>query len=231
MLICEQCKNEHDGKYGSGRFCCIKCARQFSSNSKREEKNEKLRELYKGRGFGAAITNKGKPLSQEKKDAISKKAKQNHIDNPEIAINRGKKRIGREVSKETRQKISDKCKGKTGGYREGSSRAKGGWYKGIRCDSSWELAWILYNLDHNITFYRNKKSYEYIWEGKVRRYYPDFILEDGTVIEIKNFITEQVIAKASAVANIKIICKEEIKLYLDYVIEKYGKDFTRLYGE
>ena len=28
--ICEYCGNEHNGTYGSGRFCCASCARQFS---------------------------------------------------------------------------------------------------------------------------------------------------------------------------------------------------------
>ena len=31
MKICEYCGKEHDGSYGSGRFCCAKCARKFSN--------------------------------------------------------------------------------------------------------------------------------------------------------------------------------------------------------
>lgn len=31
MYICEYCGNEHDGSYGSGRFCSSKCARKFSN--------------------------------------------------------------------------------------------------------------------------------------------------------------------------------------------------------
>lgn len=30
-MICENCGSNHDGSYGSGRFCCNKCARSFSS--------------------------------------------------------------------------------------------------------------------------------------------------------------------------------------------------------
>lgn len=29
MKICEQCGNEHDGSYGSGRFCSDSCRRRF----------------------------------------------------------------------------------------------------------------------------------------------------------------------------------------------------------
>jgi DNA-directed RNA polymerase subunit RPC12/RpoP len=39
---CENCKNLHDGEYGSGRFCNNKCARSFSTKYKRNEINEKV---------------------------------------------------------------------------------------------------------------------------------------------------------------------------------------------
>lgn len=42
MLVCEYCKSEHDGSYGSGRFCCNKCARAYSTHSKRSEINKKV---------------------------------------------------------------------------------------------------------------------------------------------------------------------------------------------
>lgn len=32
-MICENCGKEHDGTYGSGRFCCSKCARSFSTKN------------------------------------------------------------------------------------------------------------------------------------------------------------------------------------------------------
>lgn len=41
-MICENCNKEHDGSYGSGRFCSSKCARCFSSRAKRKEINEKV---------------------------------------------------------------------------------------------------------------------------------------------------------------------------------------------
>ena len=30
-MVCENCGKEHDGSYGSGRFCCKECARSFST--------------------------------------------------------------------------------------------------------------------------------------------------------------------------------------------------------
>ena len=38
-MICENCGKEHNGEYGSGRFCCSKCARSFST--KNESNNYK----------------------------------------------------------------------------------------------------------------------------------------------------------------------------------------------
>lgn len=40
--LCEHCKKEHDGSYGSGRFCSKECARGFSTAAKRQEINLKL---------------------------------------------------------------------------------------------------------------------------------------------------------------------------------------------
>jgi len=50
-MICESCNRDHDGKYGSGRFCNATCARSFSSNCKREETNKKLAKNMKGYRF------------------------------------------------------------------------------------------------------------------------------------------------------------------------------------
>ena len=46
-MICENCGCNHDGTYGSGRFCSCKCARCFSSKAKREEINKKVSNTLK----------------------------------------------------------------------------------------------------------------------------------------------------------------------------------------
>ena len=33
MIICENCGKEHNGSYGSGRFCCKECARAYSTKN------------------------------------------------------------------------------------------------------------------------------------------------------------------------------------------------------
>lgn len=50
MSICENCGNEYNGNYGSGRFCSSVCARGFSTKAKRIEINEKVSLKIKGSG-------------------------------------------------------------------------------------------------------------------------------------------------------------------------------------
>jgi len=48
-MKCENCSNEHDGKYGSGRFCSSKCARGFSTKARRVELNNRVSKSLSGR--------------------------------------------------------------------------------------------------------------------------------------------------------------------------------------
>lgn len=54
-MICEKCKIEHNGSYGSGRFCSSKCSRSFSTSLKRCEINRKVSETLSNRGMGKEI--------------------------------------------------------------------------------------------------------------------------------------------------------------------------------
>jgi hypothetical protein len=48
MKYCENCGCKHDGSYGSGRFCSVKCSRGFSTKAKRKEINEKVSKSLRG---------------------------------------------------------------------------------------------------------------------------------------------------------------------------------------
>lgn len=39
-MICENCGKEHNGSYGSGRFCCKECAKAFSTKNDNKELKE-----------------------------------------------------------------------------------------------------------------------------------------------------------------------------------------------
>lgn len=50
MKVCENCGNEHGGTFGSGRFCCKKCARGFSTKEKRSLINKTVSKKLTGTG-------------------------------------------------------------------------------------------------------------------------------------------------------------------------------------
>jgi hypothetical protein len=115
-----------------------------------------------------------------------------------------------------------------GGYRQGSSRGHHGYYKGYWCDSTYELAYLIYCLDHNIKIERCKESFEYEIDGKKRKYHPDFIV-DNEIIEIKNFHREDVEIKINAVKKlnrkIKVLYYEDLIEIFEYVAKTYKKEF------
>lgn len=45
-MKCQNCNKEHDGSYGSGRFCSSHCARSFATSKNRKEINKKVSENY-----------------------------------------------------------------------------------------------------------------------------------------------------------------------------------------
>jgi hypothetical protein len=121
---------------------------------------------------------------------------------------------------------------KYGGYHGGGKGIKG-YYKGFWCDSSWELAYVIYNLEHDILFERNIKTFKYEYEGKIHTYLPDYYIRlDNTYIEIKGWENERWKSKINQFPNkLIVIKKKDIKKYLNYVIQKYGKDFIKLYDK
>jgi hypothetical protein len=130
---------------------------------------------------------------------------------------------------ETKKKLSIIAKQrKLGGYNRGSGRGCKGWYKGYFCDSSWELAFVIYCIDNNIEIKRNLEKRQYIWQNKIKNYIPDFIVE-GALIEIKGYVTEEWKAKIHSNPDVKVLYGKDMKPIIDYVINKYGKNYTSLY--
>lgn len=126
-----------------------------------------------------------------------------------------------------KQKISVALKGNTNWMHNktrGKYIFKKGIYKGLQCDSSWELAFAVYHIEHEKHIERYKGYYEYVIDGEIHRYIPDFITDDG-IFEIKGRKDKKSLEKEKQFPEITIIDKNSITKYLDYVIEKYGKEF------
>lgn len=132
-------------------------------------------------------------------------------------------------SEATKLRLSEVAKSrKLGGYVKGSGRGKKGWYRGFFCDSSWELAYVIYCIDHNIRIIRNYENRHYIWEGQLKNYIPDFIVED-VLTEIKGYKTKQWMAKLQYNPDVRVLYQEDLKHVFNYVHTKYGKNFIELY--
>lgn len=217
ILYCENCGKVIDGSYGSGRFCNRHCATIYGNTHrpKRSAESKKKTSISVKNSIKCQIA-----AERSRKIYHCKQC------NKEFSISDIRDINGRlYCSKECKHKYLSEH---TGGYREGSGRGKQGWYKGIHCDSSWELAYLVYHLDHNLYIERCKEKRQYVWNNKQHTYYPDFITDDG-IIEIKGYSTDQWKSKEEQNPDVKVLYKNEIKPYLDYVTNTYGTDFIKLY--
>jgi hypothetical protein len=208
-MICERCKCEHDGNFGTGRFCSKSCA------------------------------NSRGPRTKEFKKKVSKKLKGNIPWNKDKIIVQDEERTcptckGRFKVKKTSKKVycRGKCNPNWGGYREGSGRAKAGYYKGFYCGSTYELVWAIYQIDHNLPF----KRFEGFIEGNNIKYIPDFIV-DNTIIEIKGYEDEASVDAKTKLAESKgysviVLRKEDLQKEFDWVKKNYSfKNIFELYDD
>jgi hypothetical protein len=133
---------------------------------------------------------------------------------------------------ERRHKISHtmKLNPNSGGLRKGSGKGKHGTYKGIYCDSSWELAFLVYYLEHNLFIERCKERRKYTFENKQHIYIPDFVTDEG-IVEIKGYSTKQWEAKIKQNPDIKVLYFDDMQKYLDYTITKYGNKYWEVLYE
>jgi hypothetical protein len=231
-LHCLKCEEEYKilttlSKYEKGdykKFCSRKCA---NSRIWSEEHKRKLSEINKKsekvKTANSVITDKRKKSLDDGRN----KRKRLDITNDYICKYCGEPGID---NKKKGRKYHTECwKKASGGIRKGSSRGKCGCYKGYWCDSSYELAYLIYNLENDIKIERNKKGYEYYYNNEKHTFFPDFIV-NNKLVEIKNFRSELTDIKLKSVnKEIKIYYKDTIKPYLDYVIKKYGKKFIEMY--
>ena len=99
-----------------------------------------------------------------------------------------------------------------------------GTYKGIKCDSRWELAFLIYCLDKRKPIQRCNEVFSYTVRGKEHKYYPDFIIKK-TIIEVKGKYRKNLRYKLESVQKagfkILLIDKDKIQPYLEYCYKKY----------
>lgn len=222
---CERCGKTMTEQFGSGRFCSRACANAHKHSDESKAKASK------------SLSGRSRPLLAQQ---YSKLFEEKYKVNPNYCIVCGKPIPYKSRKRKT---CSDQCWHKKlslniQNTRENiglfniCSKYKYGTYKGIHCDSSWELAFVLYCLDHNINFNRNTKdAFTYTYEGNSHLYYPDFIIGD-TYIEIKGLYTDEAEAKKQCFPLDKrliILGKAELQPCLEYAKQVYGTQYYNIY--
>ncbi len=205
MKFCIKCNKEHDGSFGSGKFCSRKC-----SNSRIQTEELKLKKSISAKN------------SDKVKEANKKERTRHKKDTTTICLHCNKEIFHKAYNKRKYHKECwDKC---SGGFRENSTIKHREIYNGFQMDSGAEKTFAVL-LDKNyINWIKNNKTFfNYIdKKGKQRKYYPDFYLTDYNYwVEIKGkfYSNENDELKLKAVGdNIELIWSS--KIYLPKVINE-----------
>lgn len=222
---CERCNSLMLEKFGSGRFCSRSCA-----NSGHDQKSSLTR--------SESAHKAGKLIGEQK----HKETLTNYYKNPSRCDicntplpweRRNRKTCSKECYSAKRANIRFDTMSKISINHGNLHNHRFGFYKGIECDSSWELAFLLYHLDIGSQIKRNSDKFLYEFDGKVRSYYPDFII-DNVYYEIKGYKDDAYFEKVNQFPKdqvLVVIDKDLISFYLHYAATHYGDDFTYLYDK
>jgi len=130
---------------------------------------------------------------------------------------------------------SDKCRNiqrsQTAIKQLKKGNGKKGYYKGVWCDSTYELVFVIYHIENNIAIQRCLETFPYIFDNKPHTYNPDFIV-DNIIYEIKGYMNERAKIKHDAANEIKdvvLLRKNDLKPYFDFVKDKFNIPITRLH--
>ena len=224
---CLHCHSRISFKQKINKFCSSKCAATFNQKEGGHRKwtdEDKNKQSY-------LLKNKPIPSNRKIYDTVIRKCP---ICSSDFSIKEySKKECCSRICSYKHIKQTGKFKGKMGGFRLKGGRAKTGWYKGVFCGSTYELAWVITNLDNNVDFKRNLIGFPYTnSKGERRKYYPDFYLPlEDCYVEIKGYREKEFNNKQCSFPHkIKIIEKDEIKSIVSSVKEKYfTKNLQDLY--
>jgi hypothetical protein len=196
------------------------------------------------------------PRSVESCRKQSEKMKQQHKENPEafskfrrggsLATTNKRKSPTLSIcatcqvefeSRYTKVTCSRRCLGKHLSLKNldkiGTGFSKSGTYQNIKCQSTYELAFVIWALDNQLPIQRCRIRIPYFYEGKDRYYNPDFEIA-GKIYEIKGYVTEITQVKLTAAENsgieVIVIGNQNIRKYLEHVKTMHGIDVTKDYA-
>lgn len=229
-LVCPVCNSTYtvvttQHKFDIGDYkhtCSSSCAHKLSAmNTNIKDKNTKISKSFKYRKQEHIPTNR--ILKTFTCICCGK--------NYNLKEHKSQKYCSIECSKKYKHYLLSEAAKKRGigGYVENSiNNCKQGRYKGIKCDSSWELAFILWNEMQGKSIQRYKGYLTYMFEDKLCKYYPDFIIDDK-IYEIKGYYSSRAKAKHEQHPEVILLGREEMIPIIEEVKEKYGNNFIELY--
>lgn len=221
-FICRFCKQQRknaNALRNHERLCKQNPNRQLTTY-------EKYGSIPKFNDKGRSAWNKG--LSKETNDSLAKLSaimKQRVLDGTMVMPKPMDDPVVREKHKASMKAAYANYSRRTPG------KCKTGYYDGIWCDSSWELAYLLYCKLHGIRVRRNKDGFNYLWQEETHKYFPDFYLEDtGEYVEVKGYLSDRDQQKLLQFSGkLLVVGAKEMQPILAEVIQVYGKDFFNLY--
>ena len=114
-------------------------------------------------------------------------------------------------------------------------------YKDIYFDSSWELKYYMFCIDHDIPIKRATEHFNFIYNGEPwHKYTPDFIINNNEYVEIKgdhfwdndkNEDPNYILARIDCARKngVKILYKIDLQPVINWFDRKYGKSFLEKY--
>ena len=185
MLICKfctkECKNDNSLR-NHERVCKNNPNRQLTYFHSLEFKKHK-------RGGGDNQYTKAKKLGLPK-PVVSEETHKKLSEHNKSRSKEWNEENGKRISETIRRKVEE------GTWHTSLAKHMHIDYNGVDLHGAWELKYVQYLDSKSINWIRNKDSFIYVYNGKERRYTPDFYLPDtDEYIEIKGYKTEKDDAK------------------------------------
>lgn len=141
-----------------------------------------------------------------------------HSDESKLKMSEKMLKRPKEWFKENGKKVSETIQTKVAEGTWHTSLAKNMHYNynGVDLHGTWELKYAQYLDKNNIKWIRCKEQFDYFYDGKNRKYTPDFyLIESDEYIEIKGFKTDKDSSKWKQFPKdkiLKVLLKEDLQV-------------------
>ena len=202
MLNCQYCNKEcknNNSHVNHERMCKFNPTRKLPSKNKEFYKTRKnSNQFLKARELGLTDP----IVSEETRLKISKKSKNSWT-------LQKRKDWAERMKIQARKNLENHPESYS--YKNFCGRSKKTLYKDEWMHSSWELTFAKWCDSNNIKWTKKVRYFEYWWNSSIRKYFPDFYLEEFDVyVEVKGYETDRDIEKWKVVPNLIVVKDKDI---------------------